>query len=291
MRPYKVSLSILVDDYTSTSRFLGEHGLSIYIELYADSGIERILFDTGQSDRVINHNSKMLGINLESIKAVVLSHRHYDHTGGLLYIAKKLYEHNNRLVVVSHPWLFKPSLYIDDNRQSLDIGLPYNRILLENYNIRFILVRTPLQIAPKTFYLGEISRELDVSKYTKGFYTILDTGELVPDNIPDDTGLAIEVEGLGVIVIGGCSHSGIANIALQAAKITNKRIHAVIGGFHMNKYNEDDIRETVKIFRDLGVEKVYAGHCTGFRAERILGNMLGRKFAKMYSGAAYVFEK
>ncbi len=284
MRPHKALLTILVDDYTSTSRFLGEHGLSVHVELYTDDGVEKILFDVGQGRRVIAHNSRVLGIDLASTKTVVLSHRHYDHTGGLIYIARKLYEQGKRLIIVAHPWLFKPSLYVDENRQSLDIGIPYNRVLLENYNTRFILVRSPLQVASKTYYLGEINRELDVSKYTKGFYTILDTGELIPDNIPDDTGLAVEVEGLGTIVIGGCSHSGIANITLQAAKTTNRRIHAVIGGFHMNRYSKEDIVETVKIFKDLGVEKVYAGHCTGYRAERILGELLGEKFVKIYSG-------
>ncbi len=289
MRPYKALLTILVDDYASTSRFLGEHGLSVYVELYTDNGIERILFDTGQSSKVIDHNSDVLSIDLESIKTVVLSHRHYDHTGGLLYIAKRLYEQGKRLVVVAHPWLFKPSLYIDENRQSLDIGIPYNRSLLENYNVRFVLVRSILQVAQRTFYLGEINREIDVSKYTKGFYTVLDTGEVVPDNLPDDTGLAIDVEGLGTIVIGGCSHSGIANIALQAARTTNKRVHAVIGGFHMSRYSRDDIVETVRIFRDLGVERVYAGHCTGYRAERILGELLKDKFVKMHAGMRILF--
>lgn len=291
MRPHKAIVTILVDDYTNMSGLLGEHGLSVYIELYTDNHVERILFDTGQSSRVIKHNSETLGINIDSIKAVVLSHRHYDHTGGLLYMAKKFHERGNRLVVVGHPWLFKPSLYISENRQSLDIGIPYTRRLLENYNIRFILVRTPLQVAPRTFYLGEIKRELDVSKYTQGFYTVLDTGELVPDNIPDDTGIALEVEGLGAVVIGGCSHSGIANIALQAARITNKRIYAVLGGFHMNKYDLEDIKETVRIFRDLGVEKVYAGHCTGYRAERVLGELMGKKFVKMYSGMRIQFHR
>ena len=291
MRPHKAIVTILVDDYTNMSGLLGEHGLSVYIELYTDNHVERILFDTGQSSRVIKHNSETLGINIDSIKAVVLSHRHYDHTGGLLYMAKKFHEKGNRLVVVGHPWLFKPSIYISENRQSLDIGIPYTRQLLENYNIRFILVRTPLQVAPRTFYLGEIKRELDVSKYTQGFYTVLDTGELVPDNIPDDTGIALEVEGLGAVVIGGCSHSGIANIALQAARITNKRIYAVLGGFHMNKYDLEDIKETVRIFRDLGVEKVYAGHCTGYRAERVLGELMGKKFVKMYSGMRIQFHR
>ena len=292
-RPYKVVITTIVDDYSGFTRLLGAHGLSMYIEVYVDDRVESILFDVGPNETVLSYNVKELNIDIGKVKAIVLSHNHYDHTGGLEYVIKSMVSSKNKPIVIAHPNIFKQSLYIDEESQRLDIGIPYSRQYLEGLGAKMLLIRSPLQISPSTYYLGEIKQytDIDVEKYKKGFYTILGTGEVVPDKLEDDTGIAVKVEGLGIIVISGCSHSGIANIVYQASKQLNDNVYAVIGGFHMIKYDRKDIEETIRAFKDLGVEEIYVGHCTGFKAEKILSDAYKESFTKLYSGLKMIFQQ
>jgi len=282
--PHKVELTVINDDYSGFTRLLASHGLSLHLRIYSDGGVDDVLFDVGPSNYVLKFNVRRLGLDLGNAKVVVLSHRHYDHTGGLGYVVRRVSELGRQPVVVAHPWIFQPCIYVGEDKQEFDKGMPYSRDELSRLGSRFILTRNPLQVSHSTFYLGEVTQYVDVSKYRKGFYTVLSDGELVPDELPDDSGLAIRVEGLGVIVVSGCSHSGIVNIVRQAAKLLNDNIYAVVGGFHMMKYSDDDIRDVVRVFKDLGVEEVYTGHCTGLNAERVLSEAYLSKFHKIHSG-------
>ena len=283
-------VTMLVENYAGIRGLLAEHGLSVHLDLKFDDGSSAsILFDTGQTGETLKHNAGRLGVDLGGIDVIVLSHSRYDHTGGLLHAVEQM-AGRKRPIIVGHPWLFKPALYVGENRVSLDIGIPYSRGDLERLNAKLLLTRAPLKVAPDTFYLGEIKGDMDVSQYRRGFYTILETGEVVPDDIPDDTGIAVRVEGLGVIVIGGCSHSGIANIASHASRLFNDNVYAVLGGFHMHSYKEEDVRETAEKLKELGVEKIYPGHCTGFKAEKMLSEEFGEGFEKLYSGMRIVFK-
>jgi len=286
---YRVDLVILNDDYSGFTRLLSSHGLSIYLRMYSDNGYEDVLFDVGPSNYILKHNSMKLSIDLSSVKAVILSHRHYDHTGGLKYVMKVFRELGGRPTIIAHPWIFKPSIVLSHSKQEFDKGLPYSEEFIRA-NANLILTRNPLRIANSAFYLGEIGRYVDVSKYKSEFHTVLDDGELVPDELPDDTGLAIDVEGLGLVVVAGCSHSGIVNIVRHASELLKENVYAVVGGFHMMKYDDEDLRDSINALKELGVGKVYTGHCTGLKAEKLLSDAFNEGFIKIHSGFRAIFK-
>ncbi|MCC6021707.1 MAG: MBL fold metallo-hydrolase [Desulfurococcaceae archaeon] len=290
MTVYRVDVCVLNDDYSGFTKLLSSHGLSLHVRIYSDNGIDNLLLDVGPSNRIIKYNSELLGLDLSDVKAVVLSHRHYDHTGGLKHVLRVSNSVGKRLTVIAHPWIFKPSITLSSDKQEFDKGMPYSYEELITLKPNLILTKSSLRISDSTYYLGEIGNYIDLSKYKEGFYTVLDDGELVPDNLPDDTGLSVKVEGLGLIVLSGCSHSGIANIVKQASETLKENVYAVVGGLHMLKYSEDDIRESIRILKDLGVESVYVGHCTGFKAEKILSDEFRDKFYKIHTGFKITFK-
>lgn len=291
MGVYRVDITILNDDYSGFTKLLSSHGLSIFLKIYSDVTLESMLFDVGPSNYILKYNTISLGVDLSNVKVVVLSHRHYDHTGGLKYVMRTSKEFDKRLTIIAHPWIFKPSIVLDEGKQEFDKGMPYTNDIFTKFNANLILTKSSMQVATLTYYLGEIGNYYDLSRYKSSFYTVLDDGELVPDDLPDDTGIAIKVEDLGLIVVSGCSHSGISNIAKHASEILKENVYAVVGGFHMLKYDDNDIVDAVNVLKELGVEQVYVGHCTGFKAEKILSDMFKDNFHKIHSGLKIMFKK
>ncbi len=285
----KARIVFLADDYAGyeSRGLLGQHGLSVFIEVIDKDGkVHRVLFDTGQYADGIIHNANLLGVDLHSIDAIVLSHNHYDHTGGLLGILKNI---GKRVPVVAHPDVFKPSIYIARTSVRLNIGVPFRRVELEEAGADFVLVKTPLEVAPGVFFLGEIERKHpDLAPVLRENYTIVN-GVLTRHELRDDTGIVVVVNDVGAIVIGGCSHSGIINIVKTAEKITGEKPYAVMGGFHLLGFTEEEINNIIKLFREEGVEEVHAGHCTGLRAEYLFLKEYREKFAKLHSGHTAVF--
>lgn len=107
---------------------------------------------------------------------------------------------------------------------------------------------------------------------------------VVKDPIVDEISLIVKTS-KGLIVLAGCSHPGIVSIVDKAIKVTRyNKVYAVIGGFHLNNAPINRIRETVNAFKELGIEKIYAGHCTGLKAEAKLSDAYGSNFKKIHSG-------
>ena len=287
-RADRARIVFLADDYAGyeSRGLLGQHGISVFIEVEKNGRKSRVLFDTAQYAEGVIHNANILGIDLKNIDVIVLSHNHYDHTGGLYGIIKHI---NRRIPVVAHPDIFKPSISIEENNVRLNIGVPESREELEAIGANFILTRSPLEVAPGVYFLGEIPREWPhLSPGLEGNYTIED-GELVRHELRDDTGIAIVVDGFGAVVIGGCSHSGIANIVKHAESTVKEAPVVVMGGFHMISAPQDLISETIEKFKELGVREVRAGHCTGLRAEYLFMEEYGRNFKLLHSGHLAVY--
>jgi len=221
--------------------FLAEHGLCYLIEHEG----EKILFDSGHTDVFIK-NANKLGIDIQKeVDTVVLSHGHWDHGDGLQYIDNK--------TLITHPEVFIKRFRKKDNS---NIGLKLNKSAIEQ-KFKLILKEEPYYISDKIIFLGQIPKLNDFEAKTTHFSDEL--GQ--PDFVNDDSAVAV-IKNNELIVITGCSHSGICNIIEYAIKVTDiTNVRAVIGGFHL-KHNNLQTKDTINFLKEKGVNKIYPSHCT-----------------------------
>jgi 7,8-dihydropterin-6-yl-methyl-4-(beta-D-ribofuranosyl)aminobenzene 5'-phosphate synthase len=245
----------------SGNALLGEHGLSFYIE----TGDRRILFDTGQN-LAISNNARVLGIDLEQIDTVVLSHGHYDHSGGL----QSILECNKNFSLYGHPDVFSPKVK-QTNGNYKYIGIPVEKDDVVNGGVSLKLSRKPVEIAPGVMTSGEIALENDFEDGEPMFFLKTDE-QVVPDTLADDQALILETD-KGLVILLGCSHRGVINTLTQVARLKGShKIHAILGGLHLGKASDDKLAKIIDHLRGFDLEMLGVGHCTGPRAFLALAN-------------------
>lgn len=245
-----MKLKVLVDNNTYIDQYyLGEPAVSYYIE----DGDTKLLFDVGYSDLFIK-NSAALGIDIETIGTIVISHGHDDHTRGLKYYFEKNWE--NDISIIAHPDAFNEKII-----ENLKICSPIlKHELKEKCNL--ILSKDPIKVSENITFLGEIPTLNNFEDIKPMGKQIIDE-ILVDDHIKDDTALAYKNDN-GIYVITGCSHSGICNIIEYAKKVCNdNRVLGVIGGFHLFNVNNQVIK-TIDYFNKNNIKELYPCHCTSF---------------------------
>lgn len=248
-----MKLKVLADNNTCIDKYyLGEPAVSYYIE----DGDTKILFDTGYSDVFIK-NALKLGVDLNDIDYIVISHGHNDHTGGLSYYLKEY--KNNKVSIIAHPDAIKEK-YLDNEKISASISV--DEI---NKKGELILSKEAKKISENIFFLGEIPRKNDFEgKESIGRQK--DTNGYLEDYILDDTALVYKSD-LGIYIITGCSHSGICNIIEHAKLICNDyRVLGVLGGFHLFS-NDNKADKTIKYLVDQNIKEIYPCHCTSFKVK------------------------
>ena len=260
----RLVLTILVDNTTLTDRDLaGEPGLSFFIE----TARKRILFDTGLSDLFLANAEKM-GIGLEDLDYLVLSHGHIDHTGGLAPLIRHLDDamtdgRQPRVPeLVAHPRCFWPK---EKNQKSNGSEVSEEEARL---NFPLLLSDAPVWLTDDLVFLGEIPRkhafeqgEAETRMVHRPDKTI------VPDTLPDDTALAFRSAN-GLVIITGCSHAGICNITEQARKVCGEnRVAAIIGGLHLLNPRPQRLKMTGEHLRKVQPGVLYACHCTSLAAK------------------------
>lgn len=267
---------------------IAEHGLSLLITVHRDDEAHKVLFDTGVSPKGALLNAKGMGINLKDIEAIVLSHGHYDHFGGLLSFIKAIGKRD--LPIIVHEDMFKVRGVADKNgnvRKYPDF--PSESQIKPAV---FVKTKTPHLLAEDMILVsGEIPRRTD---FERGYLQqrALVNGVWQPDPwIWDDRALAVDVKGKGLVVVSGCAHAGIINTILHVKEITGaSKIHAVIGGFHLSgREGEERIGKTVEMLKNFNPEIIVPMHCTGWRAAFAIAEAMPKAFVWNSVGNLYTF--
>ena len=251
-----MKLTVLTDNNTIIDQYyLGEPAVSYYIE----EGDFRLLFDVGYSD-VYLRNAQSMGISFSDLDAVVLSHGHNDHTGGLRYFPER---ENKKCRLIAHPQVFE-----EKRADDLAIGSPIGEEeLRRNFSVE--LSATPVAIHERFLFLGEIERTNSFENRTpvgqrKRFFQWED------DYLQDDSVLVYKSH-RGLCIISGCSHAGICNIVEYAKKVTQEnRVCAVLGGFHLFDPDCEQMCCTIEYLQQYRDAQFYPCHCTSFAEKAAL---------------------
>jgi 7,8-dihydropterin-6-yl-methyl-4-(beta-D-ribofuranosyl)aminobenzene 5'-phosphate synthase len=267
-----IQLSIVCEN-TAGGMFgiLGEHGLSVLIE--RESGAA--LFDTGQG-HTLAHNAASLNKDLSRVGRVLLSHGHYDHTGGLAQALKL----TGPVDVCGHPALFTERFACikkDDTDTYRSAGIPFSRAELETLGARFVFNTGFTEIEKGLYLTGEVPRTTSFEKDDQRL-VIRKDGQYMHDTIPDDQSLVLETaQGLAVIL--GCAHAGIINTLNHiSVQLPGKAIHTVIGGTHIGFLSQEQLETTIEHLKNFSLEKIGVSHCTGLAPAMRLRQAFGDAF-------------
>ena len=275
-----VRITVLVEDTAGSRGLLGEHGLAFWIE----AGSKRALFDTGQG-MALEHNARHLKVALDSADAIVLSHGHYDHTGGLGQALKAA----PQAKVFAHPAAFQTKRERNDNGTARDVGMPQ----LDEDEARkkagdLAWTNQPMEIYAGLFVTGEIPRTTEFEDTGGPFF--LDEQCREPDSLIDDQAMFFE-SAAGTVVLLGCAHAGVINTLQYIRQLTDNRpIYAAMGGMHLVNASQERIDRTTEALRQLNIVCLAPGHCTGTVATAKLWAVLPGKCLPCHAGAIIGFE-
>lgn len=267
-----------MENTANRSGLLAEHGFAALVNV----GGNKILFDTGASDTFVA-NAAALGIDLGDVSTVALSHGHYDHTGGLMAFLRL---HDGPVDVYAHPDLFSPHYAFQPGVRPRYIGIEWSRQQLEDSGAVFHLKAEPSQLKGGLLLTGQIPRVTPYEDVAQMFQVKINGG-WEKDEIWDDQALVIPTPEK-VVVISGCAHAGLINTLKYVQQLTGEnKIHAFLGGTHLTGAAAERIRNTIDDLNEFGLDKLGAGHCTGFEASVSLANALGSKFTPIPVGSVF----
>ncbi len=239
-----IKITTLVENRTYKRDLLAEHGLSFLIETES----KKILLDVGQTDAFLK-NAQVLGINICDVDFLVLSHGHYDHTGGLEAFLKV----NSTAIIY-----FKKELLIPKYNDDRFIGLKINFDLIKN---RIIYVNEIIELDNGIFIFPEIPIVNELDTHFNHFNILID-GKMCSDDFSDEVFLAVEYCNK-ISVISSCSHRGISNILNKVISYFGLPINLVLGGYHIKQCDSNQFEFLVEYMHLIKPELLGVCHCTG----------------------------
>jgi 7,8-dihydropterin-6-yl-methyl-4-(beta-D-ribofuranosyl)aminobenzene 5'-phosphate synthase len=243
-------ITTLVENTARGKAILAEHGFSLWIE-YGD---KKVLFDTGQG-YVLKHNADQLSIDLEDADALVLSHGHYDHTGGMEKIEKI-----NTIKIFTHKDSLLPKYSRHPDGSVHEIGMKP----IDGNNLNYQFNDQPVELYKGFHLTGTVPRNTDFENTGGQFFSDKECQKV--DNLFDDQSIFIETSA-GLVVILGCAHSGVINTLQYISKLTgSSSIHTLVGGMHLGAASKERMNKTISELKKFDIQNLYPAHCTGFKA-------------------------
>ena len=275
----EIRITVLVENSVNTRGLRAEHGLAFLIQTER----HQLLFDTGQSDLLLQ-NACNLRLDLRDMEAVVLSHGHYDHTGGL----KAVSELAPRARFHLHPAALSAKFASQPGGASRAIGMTGENVELVRAAVQPVTwTHSPTEVVEGIFVTGEIPRQNDFED-TGGRFFLDETGSKA-DPLVDDQALFFDTPE-GLVVMLGCGHAGVVNTLEHVLRLAgNRPIRAVIGGFHLLNAGRERLEKTVEAFRRWNVGRLIAGHCTGLAAVARLWTAFPGRCASCATGTRLLF--
>ena len=248
-----MEITVLTENTVSRRGLLAEHGLSVLVE----EGRKRILFDTGQSGVYI-HNAEQLGISLEGLDAIVLSHGHYDHTGGLPEFPGEV----SCPVYLSGKALEDKWCLAGDGKGNRCIGVPWREDARELERLPLVFTWEQEEIFPGIYLLGQIYPTVPSAMGEKPFRT-LQNGRYLPDTMEDEQLLVIRTP-QGLAVFAGCAHPGILSCVEKVKRtFPGEKLYLLLAGMHLRGCPQERVEETIKGLKEAGFTYLIPLHCTG----------------------------
>ncbi len=300
-------ITVVIDNSPHDRHLASEWGLSVWLETgpAADGDCRHVLVDSGASALSLS-NARALGLPLAALEAVVLSHGHYDHGGGLPELAAQAPDAR----YVLHPGALNPRYLSQGAGGCRPIGLPEaSRASLCAGPGRLQLITEPTEVVPGVWASGPIPRLHALEGPEPGFF--LDEAGTVPDYVVDDQAVWVET-GSGLVIVTGCAHAGLINTVRYVVDAAGSRrdqtvddhdrqpgrdhaageavkVRAVIGGFHLLHASEERLKATAEFLNGLRLELCAPCHCTGDRGQQVLRERLDEAWVEIGSGSRFTF--
>lgn len=270
------------------------HGLALLLTATVGAEKHTLLFDAGPAAATFQRNAEILGVDFASIEAVVLSHGHWDHAGGLLAAVEAIARSRgtNSFACYVHPDMFRQRATRRPDGQLYVNELVPGPERLAAAGAKVVNDREPKSVAGGAFYVsGEIPR---VTSYEAGvpnhLTRSLDGKSWESDPlIMDERFVSVNVKGKGQFVFSACSHAGIVNVLTHARSLfPSVPLYGAMGGLHLSGINERVIPQTVADLKKFGLKALAPGHCTGWRALSRMAREFGDELVPSAVGKKYL---
>jgi 7,8-dihydropterin-6-yl-methyl-4-(beta-D-ribofuranosyl)aminobenzene 5'-phosphate synthase len=273
---------------TTQVGLMAEHGFSALVSVRTGSTTTSVLFDTGLSPDAMVTNADRLGIDLSDVTAVVLSHGHFDHAGGLAGLAGRL--GTRAMPMVVHPLVWTRRRLAAPGGSPEELPTLSKRALTSE-GFEVIERRQPsLLLNSSVLITGEVDRTTDFERGMPPAHQHWSNATWEPDPLVlDDQALVVHIRGKGLLVVTGCGHAGAVNIVRYAQRLTGvPRLHALVGGLHLNGgYFAPSIAPTVEALTAMAPDLLVPGHCTGWQAQHTFATALPDSWVQGSSGTGY----
>ena len=295
------------DDHPPGRTLISEFGLSMHVETQRGAETRNTLIDFGFTPTALNNNIELIGLDPNRLDALVLSHGHYDHFGGLVgFLARAKGKLKPKLpfyiggedCLCAREWTAAPVRG--------DFGV-LDRRALEEADLTLTYAEGPSLIADHGFTSGQIGQrsfekllspsamrigvEKGVGCYPERLVEEDRRPGLIPDQFRHELATAFNLKGRGLIVLTSCSHRGVVNAIKQAQAASGvNKVHAVIGGFHLAPYQPDYLRQTIAALKEIDPDYVVPLHCSGEPFYDLAKAEIPTKLLRSYTGTRLVFQ-